>query len=559
MRAAGREQLLVIRSLLDYWIEKLGEKLGQGRQARFSVARTSRSTDAPPAAADRSPKRGPYSCPSRLGRFRLATCARWFEAVNVAFGEDVTDEQWALDQKITEPERVLGVYDGDKIVGGGAIFTFRMTVPGGRKADVAGVTMVGVMPTHRRQGALRALMARQLADVRERGEPIAALWASEGSIYQRFGYGLAIVNGAIDLERDRATFRQPVEPSGQVELRDVESARPAIKKVYDVYQARTPGFYERHDDWLDVSLSDAEFRRNGMSKRHNAVLVRDGEEVGYALYRIKGDWLPTGPANTLFVNELIGLDAEAVQQLWRYVFGVDLMHNIRARLGPVDHPLLLMLAEPRRLQLRATDGVWLRIVDVKAALEARGYAADGSIVLDVSDSFMPEVARPVAAHRRGRRRTRGTDYRRAGPAARYHRPGRRLHGRLPIRQPRPSGADGGVHRGCARPRRRDVRDNRRAVVPRGLLSDKRSHLGRSVGGVRGAFWQRARSAEQQPRRRPARRPSPTRESKRPKEPSDPLTASSVLPEARVLVSWPLRDDQTLSTAPEAAQDHLSTN
>ncbi len=316
----------------------------------------------------------------------------WFDAVNVAFGEDVTDEQWALDQKITEPDRVLGVYDGDRVVGGGGIFTFRMTVPGGRKADVAGVTMVGVMPTHRRQGALRALMARQLTDVRERGEPIAALWASEGSIYQRFGYGLAIVNGAIDLERDRALFREPVEPSGQVELRDIEGARPAIKKIYDAYQARIPGFYERHADWWDVTLSDAEFRRHGMGKRHNAVLVRDGEEVGYALYRIKGDWLPTGPANTLFVSELIGVDALAVQQLWRYVFGIDLMHNVRARLGPVDHPLMLMLAEPRRMQLRATDGVWLRIVDVKAALEARGYAADGSIVLEVSDSFMPEVA-----------------------------------------------------------------------------------------------------------------------------------------------------------------------
>jgi predicted acetyltransferase len=316
---------------------------------------------------------------------------RWYDAINVAFAEDVPDGQWELEQKMFEPDRALGVYDGDRVVGGGSAFSFRMTVPGGRKADVAGVTMVGVMPTHRRQGALRALMARQLADIRDRGEPMAALWASEGSIYQRFGYGLAIVNGSFDLERDRAVFRNPVEPSGRVDLRDIESARTDLKKVYDAYQARTPGFYERDDDWWDAVLSDAEFRRHGMSKRHTAVLTQGDEPVGYALYRIKGDWLPTGHANTLFVSEIVALDASSLQELWRYLFGVDLMHNIRSRLGPIDHPLMLMLAEPRRMQLRASDGVWLRIVDVKKALEARSYAADDSLVLEVSDSFMPEV------------------------------------------------------------------------------------------------------------------------------------------------------------------------
>ena len=317
---------------------------------------------------------------------------RWYDAINVAFGEDVPDGQWELEQKMFEPDRALGVYDGDLVVGGGSAFSFSMTVPGGHKAKVGGVTMVGVMPTHRRQGALRALMARQLSDIRDRGEPIAALWASEGSIYQRFGYGLAMVNGAVDVERDRAAFRNPFEPSGRVELRDADTARPALKHVYDICQARTPGFYERDDEWWDVVQSDLEFRRHGMSKRYTAVLLRDEQPVGYALYRIKNDWLPTGPANTLHISELIGLDAAAVQELWRYAFGVDLMHNIRYRLGPADHPLLLMMAEPRRVQLRATDGVWMRVVDVKGALEVRGYAADDSLVLEVSDSFMPEVA-----------------------------------------------------------------------------------------------------------------------------------------------------------------------
>ena len=321
-----------------------------------------------------------------------AEMRRWFEAVMVAFGEEVNEEQWALDQKLLEPERALGAYVGGEVVGGGAAFTFQMTVPGGRQVATAGVTMVGVMPTHRRQGLLRQLMARQLSDVRAAGEPLAALWASEGSIYQRFGYGLGSLNGAIDIERARAVLRKTAPANGSIELRDVAGARPALMQVYDLVRAATPGFYERSAAWWDVLLADPEFRRRGAGRRFNAVAVRDGRAVGYALYRIKGDWIETGPANTLIVLELLAVDPEATEQLWRFLFGVDLMSKIYCRLGPADHPLVLLVAEPRRLQLRVTDGMWLRIVDVPAALEGRGYSADGSIVLEVTDEFMPEVA-----------------------------------------------------------------------------------------------------------------------------------------------------------------------
>lgn len=316
----------------------------------------------------------------------------WFESVMVAFGEDLSDEQWKLDLLTLEPARTLAGYEGDLVVGGGSIYSFQMTIPGGDVVPVAGVTMVGVKPTHRRQGVLRNLMAQQLADVRAAGEPFAALWASEGSIYQRFGYGLSTLNGSLDIERARAAFREPVDAQGKLELRSIDAARPALRRIYDVVRARTPGFYERRPARWDVLLSDAEFRRRGAGQRYNAILVREGEEVGYVLYRIKSEWLDTGSANTLIVVELMGTDAAAVQQLWRYVFGVDLVARIRSRLGPVDHPLLLMVAEPRRLQLRVGDGMWLRIVDVPGALGARGYSADGSLVLEVADSFMPEVA-----------------------------------------------------------------------------------------------------------------------------------------------------------------------
>jgi predicted acetyltransferase len=318
---------------------------------------------------------------------------RWFEAVNFAFAEHIEEEQWTLDSKIIPADRILGAYDGDRVVGGGAAFSFEMTVPGARQVATGGVTMVGVLPTHRRQGILRQLMTEQLADVRGRGEALAALWASEGSIYQRFGYGLATLNGSVDIERERATFRTLVEARGRVQLFTADEARPHIQAVYDVVRARTPGFYVRSETWWDVWLADPEFRRRDVSRKFYAVHFTDtGEADAYCVYRIKNEWQPSGPANTLMVTEICAIDPDATAQMWRYAFGVDLMSRIRSRLGPADHPLLLMVSEPRRLSLRVGDGVWLRIVDVKTALEGRGYSADGSLVIDVTDDFMPDVA-----------------------------------------------------------------------------------------------------------------------------------------------------------------------
>jgi predicted acetyltransferase len=179
---------------------------------------------------------------------------------------------------------------------------------------------------------------------------------------------------------------------GTIELRDADSARADLERVYDAVRAATPGFYVRSPKWWDVVLRDPEYRRRGAGKRFHAIHMRNGEARGYAMYRVRSDWGATGPANVLIVTELMALDAGATEQLWRYLFGIDLMASIVSRIGPADHPLLLMVAEPRRLQLRIGDGLWVRIVDVPAALGARGFAADGSLVLEVTDDFMPDVA-----------------------------------------------------------------------------------------------------------------------------------------------------------------------
>jgi predicted acetyltransferase len=253
------------------------------------------------------------------------------------------------------------------------------------------VTAVGVMPTHRRRGILRGVMARQLADVRAAGESVAILWASEGVIYQRFGYGLASLNGSFDLPRARAVFRQPADWAGSVRLVDRDTALAAFPLVYDAVMRETAGFYSRHPAWWNDVLADPEHRRRGASRKFYALYERDGQPAGYATYRIKHDWGASESRNEVRVLELLGTDPAATRDVWRYIFGVDLIDRIIIRLGPPDQSLLLQLAQPEMLGLRIGDGLWLRIVDVPAALSGRGYGADGELVLDVRDEFMADV------------------------------------------------------------------------------------------------------------------------------------------------------------------------
>src|SRR4029079_11171647 len=135
------------------------------------------------------------------------------------------------------------------IVGGAGAFTFRMTVPGGAQLGTAGVTVVGVLPTHRRRGVLRSMMRAQLDDVHERGEPLAALWASEETIYGRYGYGLASLNAQLDIVKSFAAFRPGVDTVGCVRLVDFDTAAQQLPPVYDAVQQVTPGMYERSEAW----------------------------------------------------------------------------------------------------------------------------------------------------------------------------------------------------------------------------------------------------------------------------------------------------------------------
>jgi predicted acetyltransferase len=297
------------------------------------------------------------------------------------------DEERAAGMLLSE-ERMHVATENGAIVAGAGAFEFEVTVPGG-PVPTAGVTVVGVLPTHRRRGVVRELMAAQLKDAHVRGEPIAALWASEGGFYGRFGYGMASVAADMEIPKAHTAFIQGVDWAGTTRLVGADEAAELFPLVYDPVAAATPGMISRSPEWWkDRRLADSEWRRAGGGELAFAVLEGAGPEA-YACYRLNFSYADGVPNGTTVVVEATGTTTAATAAVWRYLLDIDWMAKIEAELLPVDHPLHLLLLEQNRMRFRVGDGIWIRPVDVGVALAARSYAGDDDVVLEVSDAFCP--------------------------------------------------------------------------------------------------------------------------------------------------------------------------
>lgn len=317
----------------------------------------------------------------------------YMSVVSRAFGEEMVEEEFLSNERIFEPDRVYVATDGDAIVGGGASFSFKLTVPGGAQIDAAGVTAVGTLPTHRRQGALRKVMRKLLEDAQQHADPVAILYASEGSIYQRFGYGMGTLQAEFDIVRDHARFRTDVPVEGSTRLLGPDEATRLLPPIFDHVRASTPGFISRTPPWWETEIiADPERWRRGAGPKAFVVHEVDGVADGYVIYRVKNEWDAGAHKSALLVREFIATTPRAQRELWQFCLSHDLIQVIRAGNQPPDHPLLLLLAEPRRLRLVLGEQLWLRIVDVPSALGSRGYAAAERVVLELTDAFLPELA-----------------------------------------------------------------------------------------------------------------------------------------------------------------------
>ncbi|CAN5216919.1 GNAT family N-acetyltransferase [soil metagenome] len=307
------------------------------------------------------------------------------------FGDALHDSDRDIEQTVFEPERFLIALDGEEIVGTGGIFTREVTIPGA-VVPVAGVTYISVAPTHRRRGLLTRIMQRQLTELHEQGaEPVAALWASEGAIYGRFGYGHAAPRAIYTGHTRDLAFRAGVDlGTGRVRRLPEDKARPHIQTVYDAVRHTTLGHLDRTEAWWDYRHYDPEHHRDGATALRFVVHEEaDGQVTGWTAYRVKAEWERNGPNGMVQILDLSATHPAAYAALWRFLLDLDLVRQMRRRMGPVDEPLRHLLANPPALTTEIGDGLWIRLVDLDRALAARRYPTDIDVVLDVTDRLCP--------------------------------------------------------------------------------------------------------------------------------------------------------------------------
>ena len=305
--------------------------------------------------------------------------ADWRRAGGLGFGFYATEEDVALERPLCEPDRTFAALDGRRIVGTTTTRTSSIIIPGGC-APLGFVDDVAVMPTHRRRGIMTRMMRAQLRQTRERGEPLAALHASESLIYARFGFGIATWAERWRIPRVHAKMKAHPDAVGGAEFVDADTARAEWPRFHRRAAAHRAGMVMYGDEYWRFALADAEHQRRGASAFFHVVRKRGGRVAGMASYRILD-------RNIVLAVFLLGEDAEVEAELWRYCFGIDLKTEIRAFNRPTDDPLTWRLEDPRRLERVVHDHTWLRLVDVPAALAARGYDGEGAITLRVRDRF----------------------------------------------------------------------------------------------------------------------------------------------------------------------------
>jgi predicted acetyltransferase len=314
--------------------------------------------------------------------FRDAT-----EPIGAFFAGRLSEEDAQRFTQTLPPDRMHMASLDRRVVGGAGAFPFEVSVPGG-SVRAGGVTVVGVLPTHRRRGVLRALMRAQLDDLHERGESLSMLWASEETIYGRFGYGIASWAGEIALPRAWNAYAQPFEPRGASRLVDGEEAAALFPPVHEAARRVWPGMHSRTDAWWRNRTLRTRDEDRAKPKRF-VVVEQGGRAVGYAIWRRATGWEGGITTATLEVLEAMAAEPWALAEVWRFLLDFDWTETIVAYLLPPDHPLFLLLATPRHLRYRMWDALWVRLVDVGAALSSRAYSSDAAVVLEVWDEFCP--------------------------------------------------------------------------------------------------------------------------------------------------------------------------
>ena len=312
--------------------------------------------------------------------FRSAEEADWPAMALITatgFGVWRSEETVAVWRSMMPADSAVVACDGDDVVGTALFLDLELTVPGGAVLPMAGVSMVAVAPTHRRRGALSGMFDE--LHRRMDAYPIAGLEASEAGIYGRFGYGAATVWERLEVHRRGARFHLAVPDPGGVRIVRPAEHRAQLEDIDERWRGRTPGGLHTPARLWDEILADREGSRNGGTP-HYCLLHPDG----FAFYRLHG----SDEKTTVEVTKLAAATAEAEIALWRVLLGLDLKEIVGVHTHP-GNVLRYLLTDPRLVRTtNVEDGLWLRMLDIPAVLQARTYSADLSVVLEISDEFL---------------------------------------------------------------------------------------------------------------------------------------------------------------------------
>jgi predicted acetyltransferase len=296
-----------------------------------------------------------------------------------------TDEFWALLRDAYLADRTFGAFDGDRQVGTAMSFPSSLTVPGGAVLPAAAVTYVAVRSDYRRRGALTGMMRAQLADCAARGEVFAVLHASEPVIYGRFGYGVGTVVRMVKVQAQRATLRPEVPVAGTVRLLDRDEVVPTLSAAYPALQGTRPGQIGRPEQYWTLAYS----RRFDDDYLVIAAHFTPGGDVdGWVMYTPEKSADPLA-GDSLHVLDFQAADQGVVNDLWRFLLGVDLVDRITVYDRPLDDPIEEMLVDSSVARSERDEELWVRLVDVPAALAGRTYGSADPVVIEVVDPLLP--------------------------------------------------------------------------------------------------------------------------------------------------------------------------
>ncbi|MFJ8532188.1 GNAT family N-acetyltransferase [Streptomyces sp. NPDC093591] len=289
--------------------------------------------------------------------------------------------------------RCWGAFDGPRPLGVLRSKPLDLTVPGGGTVAVSGLCSAAVLPSHRRQGLLRALMSAELTAAEERGEPACALIAAEWPVYGRFGFGAAAEGANITLDAGSARLRPDLSVPDTVRLVDHETFRTEAEAVHERVRARVPGAVSRTaEEWhhcarLALDPGDPPPADVLYALAHDV----DGRATGYVVYApASRPWTAERPDHRIDLLELTGDGPRSEAALWRFLWEHDWVTQVDAWNRPVDEPLPWMLQDARSMrQIMRSDTLWLRILSVPGLLSARRYEVSGSLVVRIRDPRGP--------------------------------------------------------------------------------------------------------------------------------------------------------------------------